>query len=807
MSFEGEHAPKDSALAQGSWLVLLLGIYLLLTLLYHVWLRPFWVESFGSSRIYLCDGQHWVTVPHTVPRAFTQDELWKQRAALVVSPDWELHIHVNGEGRVAFQAPDKYYLWVPPDYQRERSYVNIQADGCLQRLALDVEPRSEYAAKRLLGLLFGIPLVSAITIVITGSKLYLDQKAKEEERKEKRRKEEEKRQKAKEVQRQRREALLQALETTPLEQVGVRYLALWQQEVPKPGPQQPTSESRQYITSPEDSQEAQQQLQQWWQDFIARLEPYQRWAVMRPVYLQILQEWQNVGQFPLPTEPLDETLSPFGETWESQITKPSEGTISPSAFAEQWAVFFLAKVGVVEPLAFLAAKAIQYIAEEEKEENAVTLAKVAQRIFQIWQESHPLAGTVLAWRVKERLEQDEQEIEKPVATPSIPMPQQARGPLALWPERLPKNAFLALIIKGEARKVPNPFGPEKGEKDPRLPTPLGEGEVNAGLFWPGHPAWNALQRDEHTLYLAPPGSGTSTFIWMGRHQYRYWSNWGGGENPPALSLYLYLAGQPSPQRLQALAERALAHSIAFNLVEDPLWFLEATSHEQHLVASWLYRIYRTEENIWHLLKSGGIDQNHRNTSLVFMVRERLAHWSNSPFPADLRETLQALSEMMGRYGTRSNMASAPVACRIFVELTSEPPSSLHEWLQTLLTCEDIWSMGSVKVFVPSEIPPSEMQREVRSAATWLPTEEITWSKKQLQALIHHRLEYALQWPYARLLPYLATRLGAKKEHAQSLETLAQWIVQQVAKQEKYLTPQHLIVWGNRRWQASEGQAS
>lgn len=805
MSFEGGDVQKRPSLFQNLWFWLI--IYLLGALIYQVLLRPFWIESFGTNRIYLCDSQHWITIPHTVPRAFAQDELWKQRAALVISPDWELHIHVDGEGRVAFQAPDKYYLWVPPDYQRKRLYVNIQADGCLQRLALDVERRPAYAAKRLLGLLFGIPLVSAITIVITGSKLYLDQKAKEEERREKRRKEEEKRQKAKEVQRQRREALLQALETAPLEQVGVRYLALWQQEVPKPGPQQPTSESGQYITSPEDSQEVQQQLQQWWQDFIARLEPYQRWAVMRPVYLQILQRWQEFGYFPLPTEPLDETLSPFGETWKSQIAKFLEGPISPSAFAEQGALFFLDKVGVVEPLAFLAAKAIQYIAEEEKGENAPTSAKVTQRIFQIWQESHPLAGTVLAWRVKESLEQDEQETGKPIATPSTPLPQQARGPLALWPERLPENAFLSLVIKGEARKAPNPFGPEKGEKDPRLPTPLGEGKVNAGLFWPGHPAWRTLQRDKHTLYLVPIGSGTSTLIWMGRHQYRYWSNWGGRENPPALSLYLYLAGRPSSQKLQALTERALAHSITFNLVEDPLWFLEATSHEQHLVASWLYRIYRTEENIWHLLKSGGIDQDQRNASLVFMVRERLAHWSDSPFPADLRETLQALRGMMERYGTRSSIGSAPVACRIFVELTSELPSSLHEWLQTLLTCEDIWSMGSVKVFVPSEMPLSEIQREVRRAAPWLPTEKIVWSKEQLQALIHHRLKYALQGPYAFLLPYLAARLGAKKEHAQSLETLAQWIVEQVAKQEKCLTPQRLIVWGNRRWQASEGQTS
>ena len=159
-------------------------------------------------------------------------------------------------------------------------------------------------------------------------------------------------------------------------------------------------------------------------------------------------------------------------------------------------------------------------------------------------------------------------------------PNTLKEPYKLWPDnlrfRIPGSAPYKDVWQ-------QPFGPLKAEDDPRLPparfTKGDPAAFASNMFFSAKNLdWGkSILKPEPAFYTCGPGMGKTTFIWMGRHQRRYW-----GEKP-SLSIYMHLSGIANKEKLWGEVETAVGKSLLANFVEDPYWLLDAPHKTQERV--------------------------------------------------------------------------------------------------------------------------------------------------------------------------------------------------------------------------------
>lgn len=310
------------------------------------------------------------------------------------------------------------------------------------------------------------------------------------------------------------------------------------------------------------------------------------------------------------------------------------------------------------------------------------------------------------------------------APPNIILP-----PFGLWGnDPVYETPPEVLKLFGETNpRWKHPFGPRKAEDDPRLPLKAGKNDLRpvSGLFWDEHPLWTAVLSLEPCFVTAPPGSGASAMLRMGRHIRRFWGR------KPALSLGLSLSGKAEMSTLWHSAERALSEALRRDLVEDPYWLLSANAFTQEWVISFFEHVYGS---IWRLsgrLQEAGLPEEETDliVSTLHAAAGRKAYQGAGQFPELLSMLRQRLGEA-ARYRLRDDRFE------VFVWAEVKDADFTSAWLD-LLAESGLLQLGVAKIFSPAKALPSH----VRGALTDC---ELAWTEEQLTAMLHHRFKQTKQ---------------------------------------------------------------
>ena len=724
-------------------------IYIILAFMYQIISHSPILERYGYQQE-ACTGQISVSIPKRLPRSpHSNQRLLPTRRALLQAPP-SIQPIPDGSFFVETVEPKDglYALWAPPEIRDSQVTLllrNCKEKGQASKIELEVESLFEYYCKTILALLFDIPIITG-SITLAGLLHFLWNYHQEQEERCTRL----------------RTSLDELLKAAP-DQLGMRYFEEWKEKV----------------------FHLRRCMESWWNPVWAALEESKRRDIMRPLKIKVLQTWlQNrdkAKKAQIVQEDLNmlrRALGNVATSWVEQI----EPWLQVRELREdhlQQAPRLMETFEAIPELFPVVAQALkQEVQDEEK----------WKELLKHWVKEYSLVGYFFVRRIGDELQKMTQEDGHQKSVPlkdlfdqtleNPPHPNLVTGHLALWPEvEIPP---IRLKADNETLEVPTPFGPEKAELDPRLPLPLAsqQGKLT-GLCWDGHPAWTKIHKEEHTWFRVPPGCGTSALIWMGRYNYRYW-----GGKGPAFSFYLHLQGEASLERGRALLRKALADAVAYNLIEDPLWFLSADDlHRRHIV-SWMCSVYGGVEEVLPLLEHGGLGGLH---SLGHMVEMEFRAYKDARVPS-LEEALQSIQEAMARFGSRK--LRGPFRVLLFVEIPSEQPTS-NAWVQLLEEWPELWTLGRVKVFVGED-----MALPVPLART-LPIQEVKveWSKQQLQNLIQHRWTQILNRMGVspkNINRLLAAHMGLKE--VDSSEEIAKTLV----KASRARCPKELMKWGNHR---------
>lgn len=293
----------------------------------------------------------------------------------------------------------------------------------------------------------------------------------------------------------------------------------------------------------------------------------------------------------------------------------------------------------------------------------------------------------------------EWEARKPAPPRSLP------SPCELWPEspKALEEAHLRAIKFFRSEVEPGstrwftPFGPEKAEEDPRLPTLPKPDEVKrpAGMFWERHRLWDEVVRARSGIFISPPGSGRTAFILMGRHIRRFWGM------KPALSLYLPISEPLSEEILLRKLQEALTGAILCTLAEDPFWLLGAPQDIQEAVAAFLLRWFKGWDALFSRLKGYGLDGTASDDPDARILWETLMQYEvPRAEPAFTRKELVNLLRQLRRpldEATRFRREGEPFSLFVWGDIRSDEYSS--RWLEELWNWEELRQVAVLKIFV------------------------------------------------------------------------------------------------------------
>ncbi|MDW8276667.1 MAG: hypothetical protein RMJ85_01490 [Anaerolineales bacterium] len=273
----------------------------------------------------------------------------------------------------------------------------------------------------------------------------------------------------------------------------------------------------------------------------------------------------------------------------------------------------------------------------------------------------------------------------------------------------------------------HPFGPRKAEDDPRLPLKAGRNDLRpvGGLFWDEHPLWQTILSLEPCFITVSRGNGASAFQRMGRHIRRFWGR------KPSLSLGLSLNGKADSATLWHNVERALSEALRRDLVEDPYWLLGANAFVQEWVVSFFEHVYG---NIWRLssrLQEAGLPEEE--TDLVIAALHAAAGRNVYQGAAQFPELLSILRQRLGE-AARYRLRDDRFEVLFWVELKDADFTPI--WLDLMAEC-GLLQLGVAKIFSPEKT----LSPKLRGA---FQAEELTWTEKQLTAMLQHRFKQTEQ---------------------------------------------------------------
>ncbi len=302
-------------------------------------------------------------------------------------------------------------------------------------------------------------------------------------------------------------------------------------------------------------------------------------------------------------------------------------------------------------------------------------------------------------------------------------PQEYRKKGMLWPNtsELSKKWNLS-----------TPFGPTKGEYDGRLLSQRAENDSTvAGLFWEEHSVWKNIVSVKDGWFSAPPGFGTSTFIWMGRYERDFWGS------RPSFSIYLKLCGTCSECIFWNKFEEALAESLLRVLSIDPFWLINANTETQDQVSAFL--LSWADDDLALLLRrlsDWGIDDKERDGQFLydFLAHHALrAHAYNRKY---LFSILDGVREnlMLAASNRIGNKNEFKVFVWIELVLPKIRNDLLNDWVKVVCAQEELWQDTVLKVFDPVD------NRSIKfNNNNDIGKHKITWNADEIKACVIHRI--------------------------------------------------------------------
>ena len=283
-----------------------------------------------------------------------------------------------------------------------------------------------------------------------------------------------------------------------------------------------------------------------------------------------------------------------------------------------------------------------------------------------------------------------------------------------------------------------PFGPLNTEDDPRLPlSQYSKGDPSAGasdMFYPAldQPWGQDIFLPVSGFYRFGAGKGKTAFIWMGRHQRRYW-----GEKP-AFSVYLSLTGNANKEIFWRELENAMGDALISNLVEDPYWLLSAPRKAKERIITFLISWAGSFSKLIKWLLDAGFPPDDEtmltDTILVAMSAKSISAelYKRHDFSFLLRDVLA----VMARGAENRMVLGETFSVFWWIELKSVP--SVHNWIK-IIGEEGLPGLGIVKIFSDEFTNRSVLSRIGISKQV-----EIQWTQDAMCKLLAKRLK-GCQW--------------------------------------------------------------
>lgn len=309
----------------------------------------------------------------------------------------------------------------------------------------------------------------------------------------------------------------------------------------------------------------------------------------------------------------------------------------------------------------------------------------------------------------------------------------------LWPEHFPEISAAQIEglkkILGNLDDLQTPFGPEKAEMDCRLPRPLTSlataqeccQECYKGLFWDGHPLKESIWDKADGIFIAPPGSGRTTLIWMARYDYRFMGVM------PGLSLYMPVEGNYDDKQFLLLTSSTLAVNLLDTLVEDPFWFLAAARVVQDEIAGFLLHYLGSQTALFRrldrrvLLIHRSHPAHNQADADIELLKQRLQQSSKIIATSwdDLLQLIAMATSALAKARSK-NPSEFPVFLWVDVHKNVHPQDA-EAITTTLMGNSALHRLGYLKLFLPTAIP--------REGA-----KKLTWNAKDLGEMLKKRWE-------------------------------------------------------------------
>ncbi|MEW6030841.1 MAG: hypothetical protein ACOYZ8_18825 [Chloroflexota bacterium] len=371
--------------------------------------------------------------------------------------------------------------------------------------------------------------------------------------------------------------------------------------------------------------------------------------------------------------------------------------------------------------------------------NGHKISNQVEKLFrEQWYEWGRAAGRYL---LRHLINQDLQSKLKEWDTQQPLPPNRLGQPLWPWPNRIRFQIPPAFETQlPDPSELSYPFGPIAAQDDPRLPLPSPGfrqekgGKWVGGMFWGKHPIWaESIAQPQSAIYLSDRGMGTTTFIWMGRHERRFWGI------KPSLSLYFDLAGIASADKIWGGLEAGLVDSLLVSLTEDPYWLLDAPSAVQERIGSFLISCYGDTTRLLKSMEEWGLPAHEQMLVADMLIGvETFRPYQEKDLHRVLADVLDCMADAV-----RDRLDDERFDCYLWIEIKDSP--SLQDWL-ALFESLGLGPMGVLKIFSTG---PEAKQPE----KTKLPMFRIDWKKDNLYMLLEHRIRQSWnETTWGRFLP-------------------------------------------------------
>lgn len=343
-----------------------------------------------------------------------------------------------------------------------------------------------------------------------------------------------------------------------------------------------------------------------------------------------------------------------------------------------------------------------------------------------WHDDGKSSGRYLLTRVSEYLDDaDFSQILTDWQSENPIPPNSLKAPYRIWAEKLHFRPTPNSVYQDTWSQ---PFGPLKAEDDPRLPaTTIEKGDraaYGSNMFYSKHSLWvSAVSQHVPGFYFADPGMGKSAFLWMGRHERRYWGD------KPSFSIYTMLTGAADKEILWEQLEHAIGFSLVMNLVEDPYWLIDADQKTQERVSAFLIAWAGTLPLLLSILDQAGLPEEDH-----VLVADMLFPGKNaSPYQRDeVAILLSRIIDSMAR-GAARRLAFGE-SFELYLWLEFRCTRSVDDWL-ALIADEGLAALGVLKIFSDRDTSLSSFPgfRDLTRNNIW-------WTEEELADLLEHRLK-------------------------------------------------------------------